>query len=268
MNRPAPSPAVLIAAITIAAAVPGCAHASAWTQPQGAGQVIVTGVYSHSARGFDAKGDTVDIDDYTKAEAYVLAEYGVTDDLTVIVAPSFSHVAVDGANAETNGPGYTELGARFRLAQGASTVLAVQGSVRLPGRKRRDSVAQVGATDSEIDLRALAGKSFHIGASEAFVDVQGGYRIRNGEPPNEFRLDATLGVRPAKKLLLLAQAFTTVSDGNGRGIFAKYRYVNAYASAVYDVAPHWSLQLGALATVSGRNALRERGVLAGVWYKF
>lgn len=266
MNRPAALPAALLA--VIAAALPGAAHASAWTQPQGAGQVIVTGVYSHSAKGLDAKGDTIDIDDYTKAEAYVLAEYGVTDDLTVMAIPSFSHVAVDGANAETNGPGYTEIGARYRLAHSDDAVFSLQGSVRLPGRKRRDSVAQVGATDSEIDLRALAGKSFHIGASEAFVDVQGGYRIRNGEPPNEFRLDATLGVRPAKKLLLLAQAFTTVSDGDGRGIFAKYRYLNAYASAVYDVAPHWSLQLGALATVSGRNALRERGVLAGVWYKF
>ena len=263
MNRPA----ALIAAIT-AVALPGAAHASAWPQPQGAGQVIVTGVYSHSAKGFDAKGDTIDIDDYTKAEVYLLAEYGVTDDLTVIATPSFSHVAVDGANAETNGPGYTELAARYRVAHGDNTVFSLQGSVRLPGRKRRDSVAQVGATDSEIDLRALAGKSFRIGASEAFVDVQGGYRIRNGEPPNEFRLDATLGVRPAKKLLLMAQAFTTVSDGNGRGIFAKYRYVNAYASATYDIAPRWSLQFGALATVSGRNALRERGVLAGVWFKF
>ena len=97
MNRPAALLAV------IAAALPGAAHASAWTQPQGAGQVIVTGVYSHSAKGFDAKGDTIDIDDYTKAEAYVLAEYGVTDDLTVMAIPSFSPRPRRAVNSGTSG---------------------------------------------------------------------------------------------------------------------------------------------------------------------
>lgn len=264
MNRPV----IALAFAAASGAFAGQAHAGAWPQAEGQGQVIVTGIYSHSGKGFDAKGKTVDIDDYTKEEVYFLAEYGLTEDLTLLVTPSFSHVDVDRADAETNGLGYTELGARYRLAHGASTVFSLQGSVRIPGKKRRDSIAQVGATDSEIDLRALVGKSFKIGGSDAFVDLQGGYRIRNGQPPSEFRLDATLGIRPAPKLLLLAQAFNTKSDGAGRGIFGKYRYTNAYVSGVYDIAPRWSLQVGALATVSGRNALRERGVLAGVWFRF
>lgn len=257
----------LIFATALSVLAPAAAHASAWTQPEGQGQVIVTGVYSKSDKGFDAGGDTIDIDDYTKIEAYALIEYGITDELTVMVTPSFSHVEVQNGD-ETTGLGYTELGARYRLAHSDSAVFSVQGSFRIPGKKRRDSIAQIGATDSEIDLRALAGTSFKLGARDGFVDVQGGYRIRNGGPPNEFRLDATIGVRPAEKLLLLAQAFNVKSDGDGSGIFAKYRYTNLYLSAVYDVDPNWSIQFGGLATVSGRNALRERGLLVGVWRKF
>lgn len=243
------------------------AHASAWPQPQGEGQVIVTGVHSHSDKGFDAAGNTVDINDYDKTEAYVLVEYGVTEDLTVLATPSFSHVTVDRGD-KSSGPGYTELGARYRLASSDDTVLSVQGSFRIPGKKRRDSIAQIGATDSEIDLRALAGVSFKLGGKDGFVDFQPGYRIRNGGPPNEFRYDATFGIRPAPKLLLLAQSFNVISDGDGSGIFKRYRYSNLYASAVYDVAPKWSLQAGVLGTVAGRNSLRERGFLVGLWRRF
>jgi hypothetical protein len=247
--------------------VSASAHASAWPQKQGEGQVIATGVTSHSDKGFDAAGRTVDIDDYDKDEVYLLAEYGVTDDLTVMVTPSYSHVDVASGD-KTSGPGYTELGARYRVASSDRSVFSLQASFRIPGKKRRDSIAQIGATDSEIDLRALAGTSFKLGGTDVFADFQGGYRIRNGGPPSEFRYDATFGIRPAAKLLLLAQSFNVVSDGAGSGIFTKYRYSNLYASAVYDVTPEWSVQAGVLGTIAGRNALRERGVLVGLWRRF
>lgn len=257
----------LATAVALTCALAGQAHASAWPQKQGEGQAILTGVTSHSDKGFDSSGNTVDINDYDKDEAYLLVEYGVTDDLTVLATPSYSHVNVENGD-KTSGLGYTELGARYRLGKTDASVFSVQGSVRLPGKKRRDSIAQVGATDSEIDLRALAGTAFKLGGADAFADFQAGYRIRNGQPPNEFRYDASFGIRPTPRLLLVAQSFNVVSDGNGRGIFAKYRYSNLYASAIYDVTPKWSVQAGVLGTVAGRNALRERGLLIGLWRRF
>jgi hypothetical protein len=265
MNKLASLTAVAVALLAPCGA--GTAQASAWPQPRGEGQAILTSVYSHSDKGFDGSGETVDIDDYTKAEAYLLVEYGLTDDLTLMLTPSFSHVEVDNGDDST-GLGYTEFGARYRLLHGDTGVLSAQASLRLPGKKRRDNIAQIGATDSEIDLRLLAGKSFKLGDKNGFIDIQPGYRIRNGGPPSEFRLDATLGVRPAEKMLLMAQSFNVVSDGRGTGVFGKHRYSNFYLSGAYDVAPKWSLQLGVLGTVAGRNALRERGVLAAVWRRF
>lgn len=252
-----------------AALVPsGAAWASAWTQPQGSGQAILTGVYSSSDKGYDANGDTVEIDDYEKTEAYLLLEYGVTDDLTLMATPSFRHVEIKGAGDDTSGLGYTELGARYRLAHGDSWVASVQGSVRIAGEKRRDSLAQVGSTDSEYDLRGLVGTSFKLGGTDGFVDLQGAYRLRDGDPPNEYRADVTLGLRPAKRVQVLAQLFNTWSDGAGQGVFSSYRYHNAYLSAVYDVSPNVSVQLGGLATLGGRNALRERGLTGAVWFRF
>lgn len=256
------------AATAVALLHPAAAAASAWTLPKGQGQVLLTGVYSHSDRGFDASGKTIDIPDYDKQELYLLAEYGVTDDLTLIAAPSFRHVGIQGGSDDTTGLGYTELGARYRVASGAHWVGSLQATARIPGTRRRDVLAQVGNTDAEYDVRAMGGVSFAIGRMPAFANLEGGYRVRAGDPPNEVRADATLGVRPAKRVLVYALWSNSWSDGAGKGVFDAYRYHNAFLNAVYDLNKHWSVQAGALATVSGRNALRERGATGGLWFRF
>jgi protein XagA len=263
MNR-----SILSAAALATLALPVPALASGWTQQKGHGQVIVTGVYSNSTRGYDGDGNVVDIDDYEKTEAYLLVEYGLTDDLTVIANPSFRHVGIDGASDNTTGLGYTEVGARYRLFEGDGWVLSLQGTARIPGARRRDSLAQVGSTDAEYDLRALVGKGFRLGGMDAFVDVQGSYRLRDGDPPNEVHADATFGVRTSERMQILVQSFNTLSDGAGEGVFRSYRYHNAQVSAVYDVSDRVSIQLGGLATLGGQNALRERGIVTGLWFSF
>jgi protein XagA len=259
--------ALCLAAAGFALGGAGAAQAAAWTQKDGGGQIIFTGVYSHSAKGFDVGGNKVNIVDYNKTEGYLLLEYGVTDDLTLILSPSVRHVGIDGGD-DVTGFGYTELGGRYRVTEGNGWVFSVQGTARIPGKKQRDSQAQVGQTDEEYDVRALLGHSFKIGEADAFIDLQGGYRVRAGDPPSEYRADVTFGVRPTPKVLLLAQSFNVFSDGRGQGIFPSYRYHNAYVSGVYDIDPRWSVQLGGLATLGGKNALRERGLIAGLWYRF
>lgn len=253
-------------ALALLAAAP--AGASSWTQKKGETAIYLTGIYSNSDRGFDADGRTVDIDDYEKIEAYLLVEYGITDDLTVLATPSYRHVGIAGRDDDTTGLGYTEVGARYRVAHGDRWVASLQGSARIPGERRRDSLAQVGSTDAEYDFRGLVGGSFRVGGMDGFVDVQGGYRLRDGDPPNEWRADISLGIRPAAKLQVIGQVFNTVSDGRGRGVFPSYRYHNANLSLVHDVSERVSFQLGALATLGGRNALRERGLTAGMWFRF
>ncbi|MGK2909197.1 MAG: hypothetical protein ACSLE1_05280 [Sphingobium sp.] len=244
------------------------AAAGAWNQEQGKGQVIVTGLYSHSDKGFSANGHVTDIDDYEKYEAYLLLEYGLTDDITLLVNPSLTHQGSDGSSDDVSGLGYTEAGARYRVAQGTTTVLSLQGTTRIAGETQSGSLAQLYQVKTEFDTRALIGKSFTIATRPAFIDVQAGYRFRSGGPPNEFRADATLGYRPAKGLLLLAQSFNVFSDGSGSRLLNSYRYHNLYLSGVYEIDRKWSVQIGGLGTLAGKNALRERGLVTGLWYRF
>lgn len=251
-----------IALLSPLAAAP--AGAQAFTQEKGHGRVITSLLWSDSGKGFDDRGRVLEIADYQKTEIYFAAEYGVTDDLTLLVTPSLRDVSVRGGD-DSRGLGFTDVGARYRVAQRGNLVVSAQGLVRIPGMKRRDSLAQVGVTDMEYDLRLQGGYGFGSGS---FAILEGGYRLRAGDPPNAVNIDATLGIRAAPRLLLLASSYNAISDGAGRGVFRRYRYHNVYFSGAYDVGRHVTVQLGASGTVAGRNALRERGLLAGLWYRY
>ncbi len=231
------------------------------------GQAIATVYYSQSKRGFDDDGNVVDINDYDKLEVFLLAEYAVTDDLTLIFNPSFRDVSVEGGDNST-GLGYTALGARYDVLKDDDGWLALEGSVRIPGVERADNLAQVGSTDTEYDLRLRGFHNISVAGLPGFVDAQTSYRLRDGDPPNEFHGDLTVGVRPKQNLLLMAQSFNTISDGAGQGIFDSYRYHNVQFSAVQTVADGVSLQLGVVGTIAGENALRERGGFAAIWVDF
>ena len=118
------------------------------------------------------------------------------------------------------------------------------------------------------DLRLRGFYNLRLGQDSGFIDGQASYRLRDGDPPNEFHADLTLGYRPRPNVLLMVQSLNTISDGAGRGIFDEYRYLNLQLSGVVDVAPAVALQAGLLGTIAGENALRERGFFGGVWISF
>ena len=99
--------------------------------------------------------------------------------------------------------------------------------------------------------------------------MEGSYRFRTGGAQNEVHVDFTAGTHPAPRLLILASVYNTFSDGVGAGVYNyKYRYHDIYLSAVYDLNKNISFQLGATGTVAGQNALRQRGPVVGIWFKF
>lgn len=233
-------------------------------QPQGTGRIIITGIHTNSARGYDAHGNVIDIADYKQDQLYVNAEYGVTSALTAIFTPSYRGVSVAGGDS-TKGLGYTELGGRYRLLQAGGLLVSAQALLRIPGKRRADRIAQIGSTSTDADLRLGAA----YGTQSFFASAEGGYRLRSGDMPNEYHLDATFGVRPAPKLMLIASSYNTFSDGKGHGIFHEnYRYGDVFLSGVVEVSPALSLQAGYTATIYGKNALRQRGPTLGLWINF
>lgn len=249
---------------------PTMALAGAWTLDAGTGQALVTGTFSRADQAFDGNGNVLRTPRYDKFELQGWFEYGVTDRFTAIVAPQMQHVDIAPPfEASRTGLGYTELGGRYLLFSGTSWVFSAQTTVRIPGTFDKANPAAIGYTDPEIDMRALFGYSFQIGGWPAFFNLELAQRFRTGDPPDEFRADVTLGLRPAERWLILAQSFNVISEGGGQGVFSpSYSYYKLQLSVAYELTKRWAVQAGAYTTVAGTNALQENALLLGVWYKF
>jgi hypothetical protein len=250
--------------------VPTVAWAGAWTLEEGKGQVIVTGTVSQASDAFDSSRGLGSTPRYSKFELQGLVEYGLSQRFTMMVSPSLQYIDIASpTNASRGGFGYTEFGGRYRFMQGNDWVFSGQTLLREPGTDQATNPAAVGYTDPELDMRALFGQSFNVSGLPAYVDIQVGQRFRFGDPPDEFRFDATFGLYVAPKWLLLAQSLNVFSEGAGSSVlFPAYDYEKLQLSAIYSVTNNLALQFGGFTTFSGRNALQENGLITGIWYKF
>ncbi len=253
--------------ITFASFAAGPVFAGAWTMPEGHGQVFVTTTASRADDAFDANGVAHSAPRYQKLESEALIEYGMTDRLTAMLGPSFQHIDIaPPTDASRNGFGYTEFGGRFRMFQDKDWVVSAQGLLRVPGTRNSSNPAAVGYTGTEFDARLLFGTNLKIAGMPAFADLEVAQRFRDGMP-NEFRIDATLGISVAPRWTVVAQSFTVIAE-SGSPVFPTYDYSKLQLNAVYSLTDDWSLQLGGFSTVFGHNALQENGLVAAVGYRF
>jgi hypothetical protein len=241
----------------------------AWTHEAGHGHLLVTATGSGAGQVFDGARNLQATPRYNKFEFQALFEYGVTDWFTTILSPGLQHIDIAApVSAQRTGLGYTELGGRYRIGQGENWVFSGQATLRVPGTFDRSNPAAIGYNGIETDLRALFGYSFTIGAWPAFLDLQLAQRFRAGDPPDEFRADVTLGLRPLPQWLVLAQFFNVISEGSSPPLFPSYYYSKLQLSVVHDLTRQWAVQAGGFTTYAGRNALQENGLLVGAWYRF
>jgi hypothetical protein len=251
------------------AVAPVEALAGAWTLDAGSGQAAVVGSASTSDQVFDGARHLQSAPRYDKFELSGLIEYGATSWLTLMLLPQLQRVDVGSPiDAQRSGLGYTEFGGRAKLYDWDGWVASMQTTVRVPGMTPNANPAAIGYTDTQVDVRALLGRSFVIGTLPAFFDLEVAQRFRTGGAPDELRADFTLGVRPSPRWMFLAQSFNTVSEGAGTWGFPSYDYFKFQLSAVYQVTPTVGLQLGGFTAYTGRNALQENGAVLGAWVKF
>ena len=234
------------------------ALAGAWTLKAGTGQMIATGLRSTADEAFSGQGGTPASKAFSKTAGSLLLEHGWTDRLTVVGDVEFADEGDASNGYARSGFSHVAAGARLRVFEADGFVASAQVMGRL------EDQGGDGLTDIAVEPRLLVGTGLTLAGLPAFVDGQAAYRFRT-EGPDEVRLDVTAGIRPWEDWLFLAQSFSTISLGGGH---QAYDYHKAQASVVYDLNPRWSLQAGAFATYAGNNALKERGIVSAIWYRY
>ncbi len=263
------------------------ACAGAWLLPEGKGQAIVTTTFADARKAYDARGQLIETPPYTRFETRAYVEHGLADWLTIVGEGSymnfrgagapFDHLnllieeAKAGLPLSLRGPpgprydglGLGALGARMRLFTYGDYVVSLEGALRAATPEARRFLDMRDAV--QVDARLLVGRPFEIFGFPGFLDAQIGYRSR-GQNGDEIRADFTGGLRPLPYVLLLAQSFSAFAPkGGAASVVAAQKF---QLSAVYDVTPWLSAQLGAVTALGGVNSPAERGLISALWWRY
>ena len=247
----------------------------------------MTTTFADARKAYDAQGRLIETPPYRKFEARVYVEHGVTDWLTFVgegaylnfhgAANPLDHLnllineARAGLPLSPKGPpgpqyagfGIGAFGGRVRLFTFGEYLVSFEASLRAAPSGARRFLDMRDATQA--DARILVGRPFEVFGLNGFVDAQFGYRSR-GQNGDEFRADLTAGLRPFDPLLLMAQSFSAIAPRGGIATLVaaqKFQF-----SAVYDVTPQLSAQIGVVSALGGVNSPVERGVISALWWRY
>ncbi len=245
-------------------------HYGAWAAPflqeDGRTQIIITSTFDKSDRFCNASGKLQALAQYRELEMMTYAEFGATDWLTLIFAPSSSQSMGSVAGIETaDRYARVDAGARARLWQGDHSIVSFQASIRAPYAFQKSDPQGLRRETNEADIRIMYGYSFEIWERTGFAGAEFGYRLRTGAV-DEWRADLTLGYRVTPGILILMQNFNFVAKAMA---LEPYKRSHKFQlSAIFDITETWSLQGGAYTTALGVNVRKESGVVGGLWRKF
>lgn len=257
-----------LAALTAVAPV-SAAFAGAWPVEPGHGQAIATLTVDVAGSAFDAEGSESLSADFLKTEIALFLEHGLTRAWTLVARPAYQTVAItrDGGREEGTGFAALELGARRLLWRRENTVASAQFLAVLPGETENVTDAPLGAGEGGAEARFLAGHSWGAAAAGGFVELQAGYRWRDGDDADEVRLDATAGWRMSPRWMTLAQTASAWS-ATSPPLSRPYEHHRVQLSMVRRITARWSAQFGAFRTVAGRNVIAEEAGFFSLWWRY
>ncbi len=252
-------------------AFPESAFAGAWNLPPGEGQIIST--YNHS-QADEAYSDIEGLDktvEFTKREARVFYEHGLTRRLTGVVNAAHQTISYNGLQSSINFSDFdkTELGLRYEIKRREGLAVSVQGSYILGGGPP-ESILDIGGRKDSFELRGLWGQSKEFENYVIFFDAQAAIRARNTDRIEDWRTDLTLGWKDKKRWMALLQGYHTQRDSFGRDgfIVPVQKRTKLQASLVYEYKKNRLVQFGYLQTLDGRNIVKERAISLGTWIRY
>jgi hypothetical protein len=226
----------------------------------GEGLAILKYEDQRADEGFDPDGVHVAIDHRRDETLSLYSEYGLTDRLILQAKAGVTRghdrfVAYDG-----RGP--IELGLRYALLHTDRSAVSLYLGAAKDGVGRNAGYAAPGRGDTDLEARLLAGTSREWRGRHVFGEIQVA-RLKRGGLADETRADLTLGLRPAKPWLLLAQAYAGKAESKPVGS----RWMKAELSVVRDLGD-WSLQVGWRQALSGRETPADQGGVVAAWRRF
>ncbi len=144
-------------------------------------------------------------------------EYGLTNNLTLINSMVYKHIDKNETTADmtTWGVGDIDVAARYKLAEGNWGILSGQALLKIPSAYDKNDRLPLGNGQFDYEGKLLYGKSLypHI---PGYVNLELGYRFRDGDPSDEFRYLVEFGIDVTKSIYgrLKLDGIYSIDNGN------------------------------------------------------
>lgn len=187
--------------------LPADLFAGAWTVPEGHWYIESYSKYYWADSDFNADGKKTPKANngfYEEIRTELKAEYGLRDNLNLLLSLPFKHASYEDDNGTSTTTGLEDLWLRtkFRLTQEPVVSSLIFGAKFPAGYDENDSPA---LGDGQIDgeIKFLVGKSFpsRDGFFPFYIGAEVGFRPRNKEPTNEIPYLLEFGFNPTDRLM-------------------------------------------------------------------
>ena len=204
-----------------------------------------------------------------RGELSTYVEYGLNDQWTIFGQMAIERYELSRPESSLYaGLDYSDLGLRAKLWSYGDWVISSEATLLLPGAWNPASPAQAGNTGGAADARLLAGYSFALGSGTGFFDLEFGYQFRSAGPPDEWHMDATIGLKPAPGVILMMQNFYVASTQSTDSSFPSWRQNVIQASVVLPLWDRWQFQMGYFKSTLTSRTNSERGGVLAIWRTF
>lgn len=251
------------------------AYAAAWLQKAGETQVINNVFYYETSEFFDPAGVRRSQETFLKREYNPFIQYGLNDQWTLGASLRFQQLRQEdnGSANITNAIADHEWFARYALWQNDYAVLSVQPMIKLPGFYDADDQPSAGNEQIDYELRLLYGHSFAWMERYHYINIEQAYRVRTEAPADEWRLDASIGIRPLDDWLVLTEwQSVRAIDGNATNLqvanSTDFDLDKIALSVVRKLSDTYSLQAGGFVHVDGKNTGAGGGLQFSIWTHF
>lgn len=275
--------------------------ANAWVQEEGSTLTILKLSHTDASDVFDSNGNRTHFSNKGHSrqdQINLYIEHGLTPDLTLVGNFFYNEMRYrdrptnpeDAFDETTRGFGDQEFGVRYRLNPGFSEdwVGAVQAIVSVPTYDRDEAVA-LGEGGYHFELRYSIGRGFMLGERSGYIDAGIAGRKRTGNPADEIRADATVGLSLTPKFMIIGELNHIEGLGNNSGNDAppsgdegdaetgsNLVYINSTdydltklsLSGLYSLSNGMQLQAGYMQPVDGRNTGAAGGPFVAAWWRF
>lgn len=248
----------------------GLASASPWTRDKGELLVISRADYFKADLPPVDTGSGLVESRFQRLESNTYTEFGLTSDVMIGGKLLYGTTWLTrGAETET-ATGFSEIEAfgQYQMFRGGQDAGAIRIAAAIPSRFSSGVRDGLQADGVDIDASLLYGRNLFSGDVKIFSAAEAGFRKRTGDAADHVRLQSTIGIEPSDALLILLDAFATISLRNEAPGGADFDVVRIQPSVLWRFSRRWGVQAGATEEISGRNLALGRTFFVGVWARF